>query len=94
MYLILAINQNFMRPIEIILKLLFLASSLDIIITKSIDSISFYFLLPVCLALGVTLIFNKKASYNYPQTKTDYLIRRIEGILLIVFSFSIYFLSI
>lgn len=85
-----------MRKFEIILKLLFLAGAVNFIIAKSIDSIGFIVFLIVCFALGIILIVNKNSSYNYPQTKKDYIIRRTEGTFLIVFSIlisSLYFLN-
>ncbi len=82
-----------MRYIEIILKLLFLIFSGAMIwfafngsyyLILLFTFLKLYVLLNIIL--GLVLIFNKKSSYNYPQTKRDYIIRRIEGTVLIVFS--------
>ncbi len=74
-----------MRYFEIILKLAFVVSAGILMYTKTIPSAWFCTFLIVSLILGVTLIFNKQASYNFPQSKRDLIIRRIEGGLLVVF---------
>jgi Ca2+/Na+ antiporter len=75
-----------MRILETILKLLFLSGSIYSIKSEvvPIQFLSVYLL--ITLILGIVLIFNKQSSYNYPQTKRDFVIRRIEGGLLIIFS--------
>lgn len=79
-----------MKYLEIILKLAFLVLSVYVIISKNVMSHWFIALLVVALLLGITLIFNKKQSYNYPtnwpKLNRVFLIRRIEGALLIVCS--------
>ncbi len=81
-----------MKYIEIFLKLAFLIISVMFIITNSIDSSWFFVSLLVSFLLGIILIINKNSSYNYPQTDRDYLIRRIEGVLLLIFSLTAFFL--
>ena len=79
-----------MKYIEIILKLAFLALSIYIIVSKNVMSDWFLALLAVALLLGITLIFNKKQSYNYPSNwprlNRVFLLRRIEGALLVICS--------
>ena len=79
-----------MKYFEIFLKLAFLVLSIYIIVSKNVMSHWFMALLVVALLLGITLIFNKKMSYNYPanwpRLNRVYLTRRIEGVLLVVCS--------
>lgn len=79
-----------MKYLEILLKLAFLALSIYIIVSKNVMSHWFMSLLIVALILGITLIFNKKQSYNYPtnwpKLNRVFLIRRIEGVLLVICS--------
>lgn len=75
-----------MRKLEIILKLVFLAGSINFYITKAFDSIGFTVYLIAGILLGLILIINKDSSYHYPQKPQDYVIRRVEGALLIIFS--------
>ncbi len=75
-----------MRYIESILKLLFLAGAIFFIVTKDISSSNFLCFLLVSLILGVVLMFNKDASYHFKQTKRDLGMRKIEGVLLVIFS--------
>ncbi|MEK7609505.1 MAG: hypothetical protein AAB470_00075 [Patescibacteria group bacterium] len=75
-----------MRYTEIILKLLFLIGAVSFIITKNILSPLFQVFLVVTILLGITLLLNKNASYYFKQSNRDLTIRKIEGILLIVFS--------
>ncbi len=81
-----------MKIFEIILKVLFLGGS---IYSIQVESVSYPFLISyliVCLILGIVLIFNKKTSYNYPTARKDFVMRRIEGALLILFAgFVFYF---
>ena len=79
-----------MKYLEILLKLAFLILSVYIIVSKNVMSHWFLALLVVALLLGITLIFNKKQSYNYPSNwpklNRVFLLRRIEGILLVAVS--------
>lgn len=79
-----------MKYLEIFLKLAFLVLSIYIIVSKNVFSHWFMALLIAALLLGITLIFNKNMSYNYPanwpRLKGVYLTRRIEGVLLVVVS--------
>jgi len=77
-----------MQIIEIILKLAFLALSIYFIATGQIFNHWFMILVYVGLILGLVLIFNKHESYgypkNYPKMNRVYLMRRIEGAILII----------
>jgi|GEM_PF-1671479 len=79
-----------MRYLETILKILFLFASVYLVVTKAILSPFFVIFLVVCLLLGVCLIFNKHASYNFQQTPRDLGIRRVEGVILLIFAVGIY----
>lgn len=78
-----------MRYIETILKLLFVIFAGISWYMKIIPSLWFWIFLGISLLLGIVLIFNRDSSYHYPQTKNDFIIRRIEGIVLIVFSITV-----
>ena len=82
-----------MRYTELLLKIVFLADSIYFIVTKSLDSESFLAFLLLTLILGIILIFNKKASYNFKQTKRDLMLRHIEGVIMIAFSAIIYLIN-
>ena len=80
-----------MKYFEIILKILFLVISVSLIMTlmtqpshtsEIASSIFFLLFSLISLTLGSVLIFNKQSSYGLCNSK-DYLIRRIEGVLLI-----------
>lgn len=75
-----------MRILETILKLLFLSVSIYSIKSEVVPTQFLSVYLLITLILGIVLIFNKQSSYNYPQTKKDFIIRRVEGGLLIIFS--------
>lgn len=86
-----------MRIIEIILKLAFLALAIVLFVTSSFASAWLTAFLVVSLLLGIVLIFNKKESYrypvDYPKMKSVYMMRRIEGIILIGFSVFLFILT-
>ena len=77
-----------MKIIEIILKLAFLALAIYVIATGQVFGHWFMALVYVGFALGLVLIFNKHESYGYPagypKIKRVYLMRRIEGAILVV----------
>ncbi len=75
-----------MKYIEILLKLAFLVLAVIVLVTKAVPSVSFDILLVVCIFLGLVLLFNKQSSYGFPQAKKDFVMRRIEGVLLMAFS--------
>lgn len=83
-----------MRIIEIILKLAFLALAIVLFATSNFASAWLTAFLIVSLVLGIVLIFNKKESYrypaNYPRMKSVYIMRRIEGVILIAFSIAFF----
>jgi hypothetical protein len=79
-----------MKYIEIIFKLAFLVLAIVLFVTRSIPSFYFYAFLAVSLVLGIVLFFNKHESYGYPagypKMNSVYMIRKIEGVLLVAFS--------
>ncbi len=83
-----------MRYIEIILKVAFALGGLYLVTTQAVDSPCFIVFLAVSLLLGIVLLFNKQASYNFKQTKKDLMIRRIEGIFLVVYSLVLIYASL
>ena len=79
-----------MRKLEIILKILFIASFVLVYSTFSgFFTISSAVFLPVSFLLGLVLIINKDQSYGYPLSFHEVVERRIEGVLLIIFSFAL-----
>lgn len=74
-----------MQYFEIFLKFIFLISAMYLYVTEPVSALSASLFLVICLTLGVTLIFNKKASYNFKQAKRDLAIRQMEGWILLVF---------
>lgn len=82
-----------MRIFEIILKLAFFLSSMYFVAARPFDATCFTAFLVLSLILGIVLIFNKDSSYDYPQTKKDYFIRRIEGGVLIAFAVIIFIIN-
>ncbi|MEO8637441.1 MAG: hypothetical protein ABI430_00885 [Candidatus Taylorbacteria bacterium] len=83
-----------MRYIEIILKIVFLLLAITLWFSKLLQPTWIYLFIAVSFLLGITLLFNKKASYDYPQTLRDYSLRRIEGIILVISSISFGILKI
>lgn len=83
-----------MRIFEIILKILFLLGSVYAFKVEVVSTSLLICYVVVCFVLGFVLIFNKNDSYNYPKTNRDWLQRRIEGGLLIIFSLFIFFAQI
>jgi hypothetical protein len=84
-----------MRYFEIVLKVAFLAGAVHLLLTNPVRTCYMVAFLILSAILGAVLIFNKKASYHYKQTKRDYMIRRIEGVFLVLFAlaggFSIFY---
>ena len=75
-----------MKIFEIILKVLFLGGSVYSIKTEQVSISFLIFYLFICFILGIVLIFNKKQSYGYELNKREVVMRKIEGVLLIIFS--------
>ena len=81
-----------MRIIEIILKAMFLIGGIALIWSNSlIGTVWSCIFLAVCILLGVVLIFNKKhPSYTYPANyrynNRVIAMRRVEGVILIIFA--------
>lgn len=72
-----------MRKLEIALKFCFVALAAALIWTRNIYDIGFITFLFVGLILGVVLIISKHPSYKRANKKRDFMMRRIEGALLI-----------
>ncbi|MDE2188104.1 MAG: hypothetical protein KGJ35_00040 [Patescibacteria group bacterium] len=76
-----------MKIIEIILKLTFLVLAIYVIATGQVFGQWFMWLVYTAFILGIVLIFNKHESYgyptNYPKMNRVFLIRRIEGVILV-----------
>ncbi len=76
-----------MKYFEIILKILFVTGAVTFFLDRNTFWDSIYYFLVVCLVLGITLIFNKKKqSYGYKLVKREIIMRRVEGIVLVVFA--------
>ena len=75
-----------MKKFEITLKVSFVLLALALIVTGNVNSLGLMIFLIVSFALGGVLIFNKDSSYKFKHTKTDFKLRRIEGILLAIFA--------
>lgn len=78
--------NKLMRYVEIVLKLTFLITFINFSTQTSIVSSAFDALLITAFVLGFVLTWNKNASYNFRQTKRDLIIRKIEGVLLMLFA--------
>lgn len=76
-----------MRKLEIILKILFLAMFVFVYRTYSdYFGLSAAVFILISFLLGLVLMVNKDQSYGYPLSFHEVVERRIEGVLLIVFS--------
>jgi hypothetical protein len=80
-----------MKSLEITLKLCFLILAVALLWTKNVIGFGLWSFLLVSITLGVVLIINKKhPSYTYPKNykRNDrvLMMRRLEGILLVLFA--------
>ena len=75
-----------MRFLESILKLLFVIGAVYFLATNLFWSTLFVIFLVTCFLLGLVLIFNKKASYRFKQSRNDFTMRKVEGVLLVLFA--------
>ncbi|MEI8249445.1 MAG: hypothetical protein WCG07_03045 [Candidatus Taylorbacteria bacterium] len=76
-----------MRSLEITLKICFLILSVFILVTNNVLNSGLLALLLVSFILGIVLIINKKhPSYRHARAKSDFIMRKIEGVALIVFA--------
>jgi len=76
-----------MKKLEIILKILFVASFVFLYATyKDSFGAAMVVFLSISFLLGIVLIINKDQSYGYPLSFHEVVERRIEGVLLILFS--------
>ena len=82
-----------MKSLEITLKVCFLILAVALIATRNIVDVGLWSFLVVSFGLGIVLIINKKnPSYQYPKKykymSRIYSMRRIEGMLLVIFAFA------
>ena len=82
-----------MKSLEIILKISFILLAFALIATGDVINVGLWCFLVTCFGLGVVLIINKKSpSYTYPKKykyhNRIFAMRRIEGLLLVIFSFA------
>ncbi len=82
-----------MRSLESVLKIAFLVLGIALIWTKNFTAPGLQTFLGISFVLGVVLIFNHHTSYNFKQKPSDLAMRRIEGILLVVFAIVIFMFS-
>ena len=84
-----------MKKLEIVLKILFLASFVFLYstYTGAFDPVSIAFL-GISFLLGAVLIVNKDQSYGYPLSFHEVVERRIEGVLLVGFSLVVILLHV
>ena len=75
-----------MRPLEITLKFCFLILAIVLIATSDVISLGLWAFLVVSFALGVVLVINKKPSYKKANAKSDFKIRKVEGVILVAFA--------
>ncbi len=75
-----------MKKFEITLKVGFILLALALIITGQVNSMGLMIFLLVSFALGGVLIFNKDSSYSHKHTKKEFKIRKLEGVILVLFS--------
>jgi hypothetical protein len=84
-----------MRYIEIFVKLLFLGLAIFIFVTNAFLTLWLLIFLETSFLLGFVLVLNKEESYRYPpgypKMNRVYLMRKIEGLILILFSIIIFF---
>ncbi len=83
-----------MKIFEIILKVAFLVDAIYLYAAKFINPSYFSTFIIICVLLGVVLIFNKKQSYGYMLAKKEIVMRRIEGIALIIFAVAMVFVNV
>lgn len=81
-----------MRYIETALKIIYLVGSVYFIYTENVLSPFFWVYTVLSAVLGAILIFNKDSSYRFAQKPRDIIMRRIEGVILIVFAVSTVFI--
>ncbi len=82
-----------MKALEIVLKVSFIILAFALIVTSNVDNLGLWCFLAVCFGLGIVLIVNKKhPSYTYPKKykyhNRIFAMRRIEGLLLVIFAFA------
>ena len=81
-----------MRYLEIILKLAFVVTAIFVGVNYSVHTSDILIFLAISFLLGIILLFNKKQSYGYTLEKREIVIRRIEGVLLVLFSIILFFI--
>jgi hypothetical protein len=75
-----------MKYVESFLKIAFVAQTLTFFKPLFYENTAFLFFIETAFMLGIVLLLNKKQSYGYVLSHREVIMRRIEGVLLIVFS--------
>ncbi|MEK7646717.1 MAG: hypothetical protein AAB381_03435 [Patescibacteria group bacterium] len=75
-----------MRYFEIFLKIAFVGQIITFFKPLFYENTAFLFFIETSFMLGIVLLLNKKQSYGYRLTQRDLVIRRIEGVLLVIFA--------
>lgn len=75
-----------MRNLEITLKICFTVLAAALILSRQLIDLNLLAFLTVSFGLGIVLILNKKPSYKRARAKSDFAMRRIEGMLLVIFA--------
>lgn len=81
-----------MKKLEITLKVGFVLLALGLIFSGSVNYFGLMIFLVISFALGGVLLFSKDSSYSHKHTKKEYVMRRIEGVLLVIFALVSWFL--
>jgi hypothetical protein len=83
-----------MRYLEITIKLIFLGLAIYIFVANAFISPWLLVFLETSFLLGFVLVLNREESYRYPPGYPNmarvYLMRKIEGLILILFSIIIF----
>lgn len=74
-----------MKYVEIILKIMFLCAAVVVFFMPGLLIDFVYVFATVSALLGAVLLFNKKQSYGYELSSREVVIRRLEGVLLVIF---------
>lgn len=80
-----------MRYFESILKLAFVGQALTFFRPFFYENPYFLIFLETSFILGIVLLLNKKQSYGHRLTSAEIIMRKIEGVLLIIFSLALFF---
>jgi threonine/homoserine/homoserine lactone efflux protein len=75
-----------MKYIEILLKIAFVGQIVTFFQPLFYENTAFLFFIETAFMLGIVLLLNKKQSYGYVLSHREVIMRRIEGVLLILFA--------